>query len=70
MHWGRNTYRCRFNCGGAPEYSGPIRVDAAAWVEEDEVLRSGAGARATEGRERRKTMEKGENEKKTGRGYL
>ena len=46
------------------------QVDAAAKVEEDEVLCDSGGARASEGRERKNTMEKGENEKKTGRGYL
>ena len=46
------------------------QVDAVAKVEEDEVLCGGGEARTTEGRERKKMMEKGENEKKTGRGYL
>ena len=51
-------------------YSDPTQVDVAAKVEEDEVLYGGGGARAVEGHERKKTMEKGENEKKTGHVYL
>ena len=53
-----------------PAYSDPTQVDAAAKVEEDEVLCGGGGARAAEGHERKKMTEKGENEKKTGCGYL
>ena len=41
-----------------------------AKVEEDEVRRGGGRTRAAEGRERKKTTEKGENEKNIGRGYL
>ena len=51
-------------------FSDPTQVDAVAKVEEDEVLCGGGEARTAEGRERKKMMEKGENEKKTGRGYL
>ena len=40
-------------------YSDPTQVDAAAMLEKDEVLRGGGGARAAEGRERKKTMERG-----------
>ena len=41
------------------EYSDPTQVDAAAKVEEDEVLRNGGGTRAAEGHARKKTMERG-----------
>ena len=61
---------CRFDCGGVPAYSDPTQVDAAANVEDDEVLCSGSRAQAAEGRERKNMMEKGENEKKTGHVYL
>ena len=44
-------------------YSGPTQVDAAAKDKEDEVLCGGGGARVAESHERRKTKERGENEK-------
>ena len=50
---------CRSDCGGAPEFSDPTQVDAAAKVEEDEVLRNGGGTRAAQGHARKKTMERG-----------
>ena len=36
-------------CGGSPPFSGSTQVDAAAEVEEDEVLCSGGGARVAVG---------------------
>ena len=46
-------------------YSGPTQVDAAAEVEEDEVLcGGGGGARATEGFREEEDARKGENEER------
>lgn len=47
-----------------------VQGDAAPKDEDDGVLCGSGGARAAEGRERKKMIEKGENEKKTGHGYL
>ena len=51
-------------------FSGLNQFDAVAENEADDELRGGSGAQAVEGRERKRTMEKGENEKNTGHGYL
>ena len=47
-------------CGGSPPFSGLIQVDAAAEVEEDEVLCGGGGARVAVGLREEEDEERGE----------
>ena len=47
-------------CGGSPPFSGSTQVDAAAEVEEDEVLCGGGGARAVVGLREEEDEERGE----------
>ena len=47
-------------CGGLPPFSGLIQVDAAAEVEEDEVLCGGGGARVAVGLREEEDEERGE----------
>ena len=49
--------------GGRRRFSGPVQDDAAAEAEEDEGRGGGGGARAPEGCERWKTMERGTKRK-------
>ena len=55
--------------GGLPLFSGLIQVDAAAEVEEDEVLCGGGGARVAVGL-REEEDEERENEERPGCAYL
>ena len=52
--------RTQIYCGGSPLFSGLIQVDAAAEVEEDEVLCGGGGARAAVGLREEEDEERGE----------
>ena len=52
--------RLQIYCGGSPPFSGLIQVDAAAEVEEDEVLCDGGGARVTVGLREEEDEERGE----------
>ena len=55
----------RICCGGSSPFLWTVQGDAAAELEDDDERCGGSGARATEGlRERKKTMEKGENEER------
>ena len=49
-------------CGGSLLFSGSTQADAAAEVEEDEVLIDGGRTRATEGLREEEDTGKGENE--------
>ena len=51
-------------CRGSPSFSGSTQVDAAAEVEEDEVLCGGGGAQAAEGLREEEDAAKGENEER------
>ena len=62
--WKEKNLQRQVNYGGAQSFSGPVQGDAAAKDEEDGVLRGGGGARVTESRERKRTKETGENEKR------
>ena len=48
--------------GGSPPFSRSTQVDAAAEVEEDEVLCDGGGARVAEGLREEEDAGKGEND--------
>ena len=50
--------------GGSPPFYGSTQVDAAAEVEEDEVLCGVGGARTTEGLREEEDAGKGENEER------
>ena len=58
MQEGRNL-QLQIYCGRLPPFSGSTQVDAAAEVEEDEVLCSGGGARAAVGLREEEDARKG-----------
>ena len=59
--WGQQSKYLwmRISCGGTVSILWFVQGDAAANDEDDEVLCDDGGARAIEGRERKKTLERG-----------